>query len=785
MRSVLVIHHDSALRLAIRTKLSRFNVSLLADLDGTPVQLGTADAVIADSSLARRLLKACERAGRLPDLVFLCARSDSEAVSALTALSEEGHGFVSVDASNAPAEVTRQLVRLLEPRQSKRAAVHRGIFARVDTAGRVLTLPVRDASSGGIGLDVALDSPVEWLRPGAQLTSVTLVRRGCALTAPQPAVVSYLHRPVNDSQPATFVAGVRLQRPDAGVSDGTVVDFSAARAVLQRALRRGEPLQLRASTGAAVSLASSSVSVTPDGFLTLSGVEGLRAVLSGDVVELAFDFGGQRLRGLASVRGSSRWALTLSIPRTLDEVRPRSGVRAVAPADDGWVARWRCPLTGVDQSCSVARLDGHRVLVDVDAENPPLFVPGLRIDATLHFGSGPVLVSAAQVESAPHHGQATLALLDLDEPQESLLRNAAIHARFPALLDLEQVRFNDVWELMKDAHQFFPDYPFDDPQVPLALAAAQRALETAGGQLGKAFVYRDTQRVTGHASGLRVYARTWLFGHLAVLPGFHRSEHASLELSAQAVEYGESLRDVEFIRYVWRTENRWPNRLCTWLARRMNQENGTRLIFYHYLRNAPGQAPASVNAEPSLPVRPAHREDLLHLESLVRGSGDIVGLLSDDLTADELELHTLSKRYASVGLERRREVWAVDGPEGIAAFGLLEVTTPGLCWPELTNALRLFVHTSDASLAGAARAALIRHACQHAERSGRPAPVVLAAESDLSAALALGFVNLGQTAEWTFPASQVGKWDNLSQAIFERLNRRSAGRRETEEERAA
>jgi hypothetical protein len=785
MRSILVVHHDSALRLAIRTELSRFHVSLVENLEGTPAALSAADAVIADSALARRLLKACERTGRLPDLVLLCARSDSEAVSALATLSEEGHAFFSVDASTSPTEVARQVGRLLEPRRSRRAAVQRGILARVEMGERVLSLPVRNASSGGICLDAGGDAPVEWLRPGTRLASVTLLRSTCALTAPQPAVVRYLHRLAKGSPPASFMVGVKLQPPDAGTADGTVVDFSTARAVLQRALRRGEPLQVRASTGSLVNLPSSAVSMTPDGLLTLSGTEGLGPPAVGDVVELLFDFGGQGLHGLASVRGSGRRGLTLSIPRTLDEVRPRAGLRAAAPPDASWVASWRCPLTGADQSCSVARVDGKRILVHADKDPSALFVPGLRIDVTLRLGPGPALVSAARVESSPARGEAALVLLELDEPKESQLRNAAIHARFPALVDLAQVHFNEVWELMKDAHQFFPDYPFDDPQVPLALEAAQRALESAGGQLGKAFVYRDPDRLTGHASGLRVYARTWLFGHLAVLPGFHRADHASQELSAQAIEYGESLRDVEFIRYVWRTENRWPNRLCTWLARRMKQENGTRLIFLNYLRNSLGKAWPLTDAAPFLSVRLATREDLLSLESLVRQSGDVVGLLSDDLTADELELKSLGERYAKVGLERRREVWAVDGPDGVAAFGLREVTTPGLCWPELTNALRLFVQTPDAALARAARAALMQHACQEVKRSGRTAAVVLGDQNDASVARSLGFEHLGQTAEWTFPASMVGTWDNLSQAIFERLDRRAAAHSPAEKERAA
>jgi hypothetical protein len=395
----------------------------------------------------------------------------------------------------------------------------------------------------------------------------------------------------------------------------------------------------------------------------------------------------------------------------------------------------------------------------------------------LSAANGEVLLFRGEVESpmapAPGGGgQVTVVLHDVSRKQAAMLRQASVAARYPHAQPLLSAPFSDVWTLMRDSHQFFPDYPFDDASVPKRIGAAQEALESADGELGRAFLYCDQGRLVGHASGLRVYRRTWLMGHLAVLPGFHRSDQASRELSALALEYGEMLEDVDFVRYVWRTENRWPNRYSCWLARRVGQESRSRLGFFHYLRCEPrALRPA---AGPGLAVRRAERADLMALEAHLRRTGDLVTLLSDDLTADGLELEQLSSRFAAVGIERRREVWVVDGLGEPLAYGLLERSTPGLCWPELTNALKLVVATADASRGDAARVALSLHAAENNRVRGMPSTVVLAADEDLAALAPLGFQSLGKTAEWTFARSLVGDWDNLTRAVTERFARRAA-----------
>ncbi|HMK71825.1 MAG TPA: hypothetical protein VK454_00725, partial [Myxococcaceae bacterium] len=212
-------------------------------------------------------------------------------------------------------------------------------------------------------------------------------------------------------------------------------------------------------------------------------------------------------------------------------------------------------------------------------------------------------------------------------------------------------------------------------------------------------------------------------------------------------------------------------------------ESRSRLGFFHYLRCELGALRRG--GAGGLGVRRATPADLASLEAHLRRTGDLVALISDDLTAEALELEQLEGRFARVGLERRREVWVVDGGATPLAYGLLERTTPGLCWPELTNALKLVITTSDPALAGAARTALALHAAESNRARGLASTVVLAADDDLPALLPLGFQSLGKTAEWTFARSLVGEWDNLTRAVTERFARRVAAQAAQRTEQAA
>jgi hypothetical protein len=780
MRSVLVVDPNPSLRLSLRVQLAAYPLTLAeSDGDGSEELAAGPDVVIAPAALARRLVKELERLEREPALVLLYRQDDEEATEVLARLASEGYAFQSVECSEAWVHVARRVVRALDGRRSVRIAVPKETRLRFRLAGRPFSLPVCEVASHGLSAEVATDFAVDRITPGVLLPRASLFRGTRRLTAERTLVVRNLRRVSLPGETPRFVAGLAFHQSPAEVPAPFHTDPLQVRATLQRALRREEPLRLHGPAGVVLQAAPSDATLTPSGELVLAtGLEG-HGLRAGDVASLVLDFGGRTLCGEVAISSVGSGRLTLGLPRTLSVRRGREGLRFVALSNSGWRAWHRCPFRGEDRLHAVERLDGPRVTLRVDpgAEALP---PGMQLDpVVLTAADGQVLLFRGEVETAvsPAPGgsdQVTVLLHDVSRKQSAMLRQAAVAARYPQAQPLLSVPFPKVWTLMRDSHQYFPDYPFDDASALPLLRAAQAAVESSDGELGRAYLYCEGGQPVGHASGLRVYGRTWLMGHLAVLPGFHRSDQASRELSALVLEYGEMLEDVDYVRYVWRTENRWPNRFSCWLSRRVGQESRSRLGFFHYLRCPAGSL--RLGPGPRLPVRRAERADLVALEAHLRRHGDLVTLLSDDLTAEALELEQLSERFALVGLERRREVWVVDGEGGPAAFGLLERSTPGLSWPELTNALKLVVTSENAATADAARTALTLHAAESNWARGMPSTIVLASDADVAALAPLGFQSLGKTAEWTFARSLVGDWDNLTRAVTERFARRAATR---------
>ena len=322
---------------------------------------------------------------------------------------------------------------------------------------------------------------------------------------------------------------------------------------------------------------------------------------------------------------------------------------------------------------------------------------------------------------------------------------------------------------MKEAGQFFPDYAVERPHAPV-LEKTQKRLESSRGLLGQSFVHREDGKLIGHAAGLRIYSRTWMLQHLAVAPTNLRSDYVSQELISLVVEFGETLQDIDFIRYVWRTENRWPNRLSTWAAKMMATEGLTRLRHVNYMQLSGSLRPFASGTWPI--VRPASPADLRWYESYLRQQGDVLGLRSDDLTAKELELSTLGELSAAHGVVRRRRIFVVDGPNSPIGLALAEESTDGLCWPELTNSFHVITPDPTHPWARVTREALVSYCVKHYREQNRASAVTLCDDSMVESLRAAGFVSHGRTAEWTFHKSLVRRWNELATGVFERFARR-------------
>ena len=341
-------------------------------------------------------------------------------------------------------------------------------------------------------------------------------------------------------------------------------------------------------------------------------------------------------------------------------------------------------------------------------------------------------------------------------------------SRCAHISDGAHVPFPRLWKLMEAArYRFHPDYPFGDAPPPARLGETHQQVYSTG-DLGRSLIYSNEKGLQGQVAALRIHSRTWLVQHLVVQPGMRRNEQISYELSNLIIELGEIQQDVEFIRYSWRKDNRWPSRRMGWLARAMETPGLSILRHFSYLRlPLTSGPPTTVGTLPR--VREGVRNDFVWIEMHLRDRGDLVRVLSEDLLTDEVDLKGLGERFRAHGLHRARRVFVVDGDNGPLAVALAEEGTPGLNLIEKTNSFSFIVPRRDHPRTGEALQALVQRCVEHARERGQPSAVALVDDEDAEMLQQAGFENLGRFSEWIVHRSMFRRGCELWRSVFERL----------------
>ncbi len=802
-QSVLIVHPDPVLRADLVAALApRRIVAVSSRMDAARVLAERApDVVLADAMGARKLIQDMDRLAPRAMRVFLCARAQAEALRELVDVAAQGYEFHTVDPSAPTEELVRNVRELLRQRISMRVPAE-GLEATFQVGGGLqLRAGCLNVGNEGFLLKLPVDAPIEELPPGTRIFDFRLERAGKVVLRTGGGFVRHigLERSSGD---AFFRIGVQIER--AGASIGymelaTIDDMVRILAVLRRALRRQATLQCTLVQG-----------VRRQEELTATLVEdaeGLRPMLRcatprqwgvvvGDVVQVVFDLSGKSYRGWCAVLHADEAGFSLSLPRSLSMYHRRSSMRFRTEEDRPFAVSFVSPITGERIEHPVMDLHAVGLAFAYDAAREVLPVGLIVEDFELVLPDGTRAPCRAEVrDNAPlqHPSAAAMArpfrcgmrLLNVLPEARQAVVDAFVQARCPQVSDGRNEPFRNIWKLVQTMHLFHPDYPLEEGPHLQVLEDTHRKLAVAGDGLARTFIYCDGGQILGHVSGVRTHSRTWMFQHLTVLPTFHRAERISRELSALCVDYAEALEDVNYLRVFWRIQNKWPDRVYGWIARSMFMEGLTDLRMLNYTR-LPFTQPMRVR--PGLPrVREATRADLQWLESHLRGRGEVVRLLADDLLAHEADMASLSARYAASGsgLRRGRSIFVVDGEGGPLAMALAEDSTPGMSWPEMTSAFSFITPDPLHPWVPEAREALAARCVDFYKDAGKISALALVQDDEVEGLVMAGFRWHCRVAGWTFHRNAARTWHMLMAAVFERLQSRSARLGQTVEGRAA
>ena len=789
VRDVLVVHPNAGRRAALASALPSCRVVAVESKREATSRMGdSAPAlIIAPPDGARLFLREVERAAPDALRVFICSQADSAGLEELIQSAAEGHIFSILDETLAGPELGRTITHLMQHRGSASISLPPNYTVHFEVNGQPFSARGLEVGNFGATFQLPVEAPITAFPPGAVLQDVRFVHEGQCVFHTAWAHVQRAH-PVRSSEAPHLWLGVSWglamhQQPQA--PSVTISDCAEVLVTLRKALRREATLWLQLADNPAVQirLESPSADVVDDIAILQGQGSALLPGTVGDVVHLSFEMAGQGYSGVGSLLvNDPDGKMVVRVPRALSIRNWRSLPRFKTGPERRFLLSFQAPVTGQRTTRAVLDLSVGGLSFPFDA-SCEILPAGLKFDASLVLPDGtavPCSLEMRSIQALPSEGRADGGLrpfragarfLSLPTVARDAILNAFISARCAPGKDGALVSFPEIWKLMDQArYRFHPDYPFDmDPRVLEQLADTHRKLYTSG-DLGRCVVYQGAEGLMGHAAGLRIHSGTWLVQHLAVRPTFRRQDPVSQELSALLVELGEALSDIEFVRYSWRRDNRWPNRLAGWVARLLHVDQGLSLLrHFNYLRLSLDSVPPAPEGLP--PVRCGTQADFVWLEAHFRARGELVRVLSEDLQADKVELKALSERFRAHGLHRRRRVFVVDGDRGPLALALSEEGTLGLNLIEKTNSFTLVVPEPNHPHAPAAVRALIQRCVEHARDMGRPSAIALAEHDQVAWLTEAGFVNLGRFSEWTFHRSMIRGWCELVQSLFDRLLR--------------
>ena len=775
---VLLIHADPVRRRELRALLSGHEVlEVTSRAEALPL-LGRSPLALVVSQPAefRRLLRDLERQTPGTPRAVLCP-DDPSVVQQLAALASEGYEFETV-----PERAPGTLKHLVEPRSAARVALTVAHTAHFVVGDMDFLADVVEASSDGLGLSLPPNAPIEALVPGLRLEHVSVQGPAGVALEPRTWVVRTLRREAGGRGRVHVGVTIEAQGGEHRArAPQRINDEVRVRGLVRRAINRQATFVLHMADGSGRREYSASA-VDAAGRLVLSRPRPGHRFDAGEIAVLSFELLGSQVEASAAVLESDELRSVVAMPRSAQRRERREALRVRLTEPDGAFLSLRSPLTGATVRRRLLDLHPMGASLELEAGGEPL-PPGLQLgEVTLELGGARHRCRATVQSSLPlaqDHGARRVGLrLTTDEgPERQALIDAWLARLVPDVACGSRFPFEDVWALFRQEGVRFPDYPLEARASLDTLAATHRAMGDGAHGLGKAFVFTEGGQVLGHASGLRTHSRSWLAQHLVVKSGYHRGTQISQALVNLSFDYAEALGDVDYLRGLWRTSNRWPSRVFGTVTSKLLRPGESCLTSFNPMRRPVGPmlSPASIR------TREATYEDLADLLAHLRATHDPVFLKGHDLTEGELRFETLGARYRAAGLERARITGVARRDGRAVGWVVLERMTPGLFWAEWYNAFRLFLAEPDAPDARDVRHALVAWTMGALAARGATVAECLATERDLDTLAWLGFADLGRVMEYTAHRGLTREITAQVVAVFEKLTAREQRGAEGEE----
>ena len=652
------------------------------------------------------------------------------------------------------AELLRSHVhRVLFPRLRDRHEIT-SLTAEISTTGLPRSrYQLKDVSNRGCAVELKPSDVKRSLLPGAWLQNIRILQGNRVIMDRVSAVVRYLS-PVVDvdnedtqqSAPKLYRVGLEFAQEE---PDALVKNVIRDRLELLAALREASRFTKSVNSGfraeraddATVTWKCSLESITWESDRVVMLTPDRADFQVGDVVKMYVEVAGNGLEFLTSivdidpnptVEGQ---IFEIKVPRAATAVRRRMSNRYRPDEDQPVSIRVVSPFgTGVLQ-VDVLDITSSGVSFPISQEKD-LFPVGTSLeDFVLCFPSGKEIAVQGQVRSISggHGPTAPLArcgveFVAVSASDRRAIRDEILNSMHASVRDGSDQPFEKIWDFLMDTGFLYPE-KLEKMDVP-AVTKTMTTLLRRPNDLFKTWLYWKDGEIRGHLSTVRTTEHTWNVQHLATDLGMTSAKSLNM-VTAQFIEQNP---EVHWWRIFFKPDNPWPARIFGSFASR-GREDSRRLMVrtYHYAACSTnvGLEPNSLGFE----IHEASASDVPDIEACFLERKRVLELDVLDISPAGLNLTHLDARYRELGLERRREIIIARKDGAFRGVALLDISSPGLNFSELTNSFMVLV-TNDDSKAATALALAAR---ERYRVLGYPLAVCLSEDADVPSIKRAGF----------------------------------------------
>jgi hypothetical protein len=266
----------------------------------------------------------------------------------------------------------------------------------------------------------------------------------------------------------------------------------------------------------------------------------------------------------------------------------------------------------------------------------------------------------------------------------------------PLIQDLSEADLDLLWSFMFETNFIYPSKRKKIQHQSQEILKTYKRLLSTDNPIVKKLVFKEDDAIKGHLSTVRFYDNAWIVQHLNATKaengkaGYEVVMAMSDFLSdAKAHNRSEIFYSLSF----YRPDNIYPRIMFGESARIMN--DSAKVVTYDFefgvMKDAPApnSIPSGIEVDSEIAVeglRSLFIEQNYHNFLRAIGFGN----------SDPLKI-TISEEYSRLGLYRERHVVSIQ-EGGNSAYGLVEISSPGLNLSELTNSVFLFTQGSNSKI---------------------------------------------------------------------------------------